>query len=174
MTGTRFLNGVSRRALATLGAALAVTFLALTPGTASAGDGDRQITKLRITILTADDNLRQASRAVAALKYENAYGEVLSAGGHLNNAAEWPNWSSRTVDILMPTGVVLSRLHEFSIQFTSGQPDIFSTGDNWNMASVLVVGILDDESELVLVNQANSPYLHRFKSDAFTRWATPL
>ncbi|MBN1204128.1 MAG: hypothetical protein JXB05_04295 [Myxococcaceae bacterium] len=87
--------------------------------------------------------------------------------------ASWPGWSTRTSYLVLPAGVMLSRLLEFSIQFYSGQPDIFSTGDNWNMDAITVTAILDDESELVLVQQAGSP-LHRFMSDRQTRWATAL
>ena len=174
MTGIRSLEVVSRRAFGILAASLAVAFMSLAPTTALAADGERQITHLRVTILTGDDDLRQASQAVASLLYTNASGNQLVAGGNLNNGANWPNWSTKTVTIPMPVGIVLSRLMEFSIQFTSGQPDPFATGDNWNMNSITVTAILDDESEAILVNKANTPYLHRFKSDANTRWATPL
>lgn len=173
MTGMRSLNGLTRRAFATLGAALVVAFIALTPGAALAGDGDRQVSKMRVTIVTGNDDLRNASQAVATLKYTNASGNQLVAGGNLNNGAQWPGGSTKTVTIPLPVGIVLSRLLEFSIQFTSGQPDIFATGDNWNMNSVTVTGILDDGSEVILLNQAGSP-LHRFQSDTQTRWATPL
>jgi hypothetical protein len=174
MIGRHLVDGVARRALGALVSALAVAFVALTPGVASATDGERQITSLRVTIVTGDDNLRQASQAAASLTYQNASGNYLIAGGNLNNGAEWPNGSTRTVNIPMPVGVVLSRLVEFSIQFTSGQPDIFHTGDNWKIRSVLVTAILDDGSEAIIVNRANSPYLHEFKSDSNTRWATWL
>lgn len=174
MIGNRLLEGGSLRAFGTLASALAVAFMALTPGVARAADGERQITALRVTIVTGDDDLREASQAVASLTYQNASGNYLVAGGNLNNGAKWPNGSTRTVTIPMPVGVVLSRLVEFSIQFTSGQPDIFHTGDNWRMRSVLVTAILDDGSEAIIVNRANSPYLHEFKSDTNTRWATWL
>ncbi|WP_240359086.1 hypothetical protein [Pyxidicoccus trucidator] len=174
MTGIRSLAVVSRRALASLGAALAVAFIALSPGAALAGDGDRQVSKMRVTIATGTDDLRNASNAVATLKYTNASGNQLVAGGNLNNGAQWPGGSTKTVTIPMPVGIVLSRLLEFSIQFTSGQPDIFATGDNWNMNSITVTAILDDGSEANLVVQADSPWLHRFQSDYHTRWATPL
>jgi hypothetical protein len=171
MNAIRSLSGLSRRALATLGAVLAVSVLSLMPGAARAEDGERQIRTLRITIVTGGDDLRNASQAVASLRYTNAAGNQLVTSGALNNGARWNNGSTNTVNIAMPVGIVLSRVQEFSIQFTSGQPDIFSTGDNWDMSRVTVTAILDDESEAVLVNQAGSP-LHRFMSDRYTRWFT--
>lgn len=173
MSGSRSLRVVSRRAISTLAAALAVAFVALTPGAARAGDGERLVLRLRVTVVTGSDDLRNASNAVATLKYTNASGNQLHAGGNLNNGARWVDWSTHTVTIPMPVGIVLSRLQEFSIQFTSGQPDIFSSSDNWRMNGVTVTAILDDESEAILVNQAGN-WLHEFKSDVNTRWATPL
>lgn len=161
------------RAVSPLAAILAVTALLVSPGEARATDGDRQIIKLRIEIATGGDDLRTASNAIATLKYTSVSGNQLTASINLNNGAQWPGWSLRTVNFTLPAGVLLSRAHAFRIQFYSGQPDIFSTGDNWNMNGITVTGILDDESEVVLVQQAGSP-LHRFQSDNWTLWETAI
>lgn len=169
MTGNRFLDVASRRVFGTLAAVLAVAFMSLTPGTAHANDWERQITHLRVTIGTGDDDLRKASQAVAKLAYRTVTGDTKYTSGNLNNGANWPNWSTRTVTIPMPVGILLGNLVEFSIEFTSGQPDIFSTGDEWKMNSIMVTAILDDGSEAILVNAAGNP-LHHFKHDRNTRW----
>lgn len=173
MNGLPSLGALTRRAVAPVLAALAMTALLLSPGEARAADGDRQIVKLRIQIQTGQDDLRNASHAIAGIKYTNSTGNQLSASYNMNNGTGWPAWSTRTVYFQLPAGVVLSRMDEFSILFRSGQPDPFATGDNWDMSSITVTAILDDESEVVLIQKAGTP-LHRFKSDYNTLWATAI
>jgi hypothetical protein len=170
MFGTRSLGTVSRRAFTTLAAAVAVAFVALSPGAAHATDDAHRITHLRIKIVTGGDDLRTASNAVAQLRYTTTSGSSLSTSGNLNNGASWPNHSINTVTLAMPAGVYEGRLTEFAIQFSSGQPDPFSTGDNWNMNSITVTAIMADGTEVILISQAGDP-LHRFQSDNFTRWS---
>ncbi|MFY2564317.1 hypothetical protein ACN469_42395 [Corallococcus terminator] len=166
-------SAMTPRFVSTLTALLAAVVLFLLPGMAHAEDGMRVITKLRITVVTGGDDLRNASHAVASLKYVGLSGNLLTTGINLNNGAGWGNWSTHTVTMTTPTGVLLANVEEFSIQFTSGQPDIFSTGDNWNMNGITVTAILDDGSEAVLVQKAENP-IHRYQSDLNTRWATAL
>jgi hypothetical protein len=173
MNGARPLSTLARRAVTPLTAALALAALLLSPGQARAEDGDRQIIRLRIEVLTGGDDLRNASNAIATLKYTSVSGNQMNASINMNNGAQWPNWSSRTVNFTLPSGVLLSRAYAFRIQFYSGQPDPFATGDNWNMNSITVTGILDDGSEVILVQKAGSP-LHRFQSDNWTLWETDI
>lgn|GEM_PF-6572714 len=166
-------SAMTPRFVSTLTAMLAAAMLFLLPGMAHAEDGMRIITKLRITVATGGDDLRNASHAVAEIKYVGLSGNLLTASINLNNGAGWGNWSTHTVTMTTPSGMLLANVEEFSIQFTSGQPDIFSTGDNWNMNSITVTAILDDSTEAVLVQRSGN-YLHRFWSDHDTRWATAL
>ena len=167
------LSTRARRAVTPLTATLAMAALLSLPGEARAEDGDRQIVKLRIEIYTGGDDLRTASNAIATLKYTSVSGNQMTASINMNNGVAWPGWSLRTVNFTLPTGVLLSRAYAFRIQFYSGQPDIFSTGDNWNMNGITVTGILGDESEVVLVQQRGSP-LHRLQSDNWTLWETAI
>ncbi|WP_144429479.1 hypothetical protein [Myxococcus hansupus] len=171
MSAIRPLGGLSRRAFATLAGVFALSIITLSPGAAHATDEASRITQLRIKIVTGSDDLRTASNAVASLKYANTSGNHLVTSGNLNNGVSWPNNSTRTVTLDMPAGVYMGRLVEFAIQFTSGQPDPFATGDNWNMNGVTVTAILADATEVILVSNAGTP-LHRFLSDSQTRWAT--
>lgn len=166
-------SAMTPRFVSTLTALLAAVVLFLLPGMAHAEDGMRSITRLRITVVTGGDDLRNASHAVASLKYVGLSGNLLTTSINLNNGANWGNGSTHTVTMTTPTGVLLANVEEFSIQFTSGQPDPFATGDNWNMNGITVTAILDDGTEAVLVQQAGN-YLHRFWSDHDTRWATAL
>lgn len=173
MTAALVPTAMTPRFVSTLTAMLAAAVLFLLPGMAHADDGLRSITKLRITVVTGGDDLRNASHAVASLKYVGLSGNQLTTSFNLNNGAGWAGWSTHTVTMTTPTGVLLANLSEFSIQFTSGQPDIFATGDNWNMNGITVTAILDDGTEAVLIQQAGNP-IHRYQSDLNTRWATAL
>ncbi|RKG90513.1 hypothetical protein [Corallococcus terminator] len=169
MTGIRSLSAVSRRAFATLVAAVAVAVVTLSPGAAFAIDDAHRITQLTVTIVTGGDDLRTASNAVASFRYTNTSGNQLVTSFNLNNGVSWPNSSTKTVTFATPAGIYQGLLLDFAIQFTSGQPDIFSTGDNWNMNAITVTARMADGSNVILVSQAGSP-LHRFQSDTNTRW----
>ncbi|TQF17441.1 hypothetical protein FJV41_03090 [Myxococcus llanfairpwllgwyngyllgogerychwyrndrobwllllantysiliogogogochensis] len=173
MTAALFPTAMTPRFGSSLMAMLAAAVLFLLPGMAHADDGLRSVTRLRITVATGGDDLRNASHAVAAIKYVGLSGNQLTASINLNNGARWPDWTSHSVTMVTPTGMLLANLVEFSIQFTSGQPDIFATGDNWNMNAITVTAVLDDGTEAVIIQQADN-YLHRFWSDHDTRWATAL
>ncbi|CAM3719489.1 hypothetical protein G4177_08125 [Corallococcus sp. ZKHCc1 1396] len=173
MTGIRSLGAVSRRAFATLVAAFAVAVVTLSPGEAFAVDEANRVVSFKVTIGTGGDNLRSASQAVALFRYMREDGQQFVTSVNLNNGTEWPNYSTKTVTHTAPGGIYQGLLLDFSIQFTSGQSNPFETGDNWNMNSVILTVRLGDGSDVILVSQAGSP-LHRFKSDANTRWATSL
>ena len=165
------LNTISRRAVAAFTAMLSL--LLMVPATAHAVDGDRQVTHLRVRIVTGSDDLREASHAFAEIKYINLDDDLTSMSQSLNNAQNWPNGSTRTVDIALPAGVLYVNLREFAIRFQSGQRNPFDTGDNWNLNDIRVTAILDDGSEALLIQDSGNPF-YRFKSDHNTRWAWAL
>ncbi|MCP3062282.1 hypothetical protein LXT21_26175 [Myxococcus sp. K38C18041901] len=164
---------VKPRFLSTLTMLVAAAVMMLMPGRALAGDGDRLITHLRVSVTTGNDDLRNESHAVAVLKYTALSGNVGFASSSLNNRARWVDRSTHTVDVAMPAGVLLSQVLEFSIEFTSGQPDIFSTGDTWMMNAITVTAILDDGGEVLLLSRAGAP-VHTFHHDRDKRWAVDL
>ncbi|RYZ36132.1 MAG: hypothetical protein EOO71_32930 [Myxococcaceae bacterium] len=170
MSGIQSLGALSRRAFATLVAAFALAFITLAPGDAHAYDESLRVSYIRVKIGTGGDDLRNASLAVAQLKYLSLTGSQQTASGNLNNYVGWGNYTENTVTYAVPGDVYVDRLLEFAIQFTSGQPNIFSTGDNWNMNSITVTAILSNSTETILLTMAGNP-LHRFQSDNFTRWA---
>ena len=155
------------------GTLCAATVFMAAPGDAQAlpDPSDPRVVTLRVQIQTGNDDLRSQSQAVARLDYTTPDGNHRDTSAGLNNGSSWSNWSSHTVDIGMPGDVYLSRLDELSIEFTSGQSGPFDTGDNWNMQSITVTAILDDEeaSQVILIQDAGTP-LHRFKSDNNTVW----
>ncbi len=157
-----------------LGGALcaASVFVAVpTEAQAMPDPSDPRVATLRIRIQTGDDDLRSASQAIALLDYTTPDGNHRDTSAGLNNGGSWGNWSFNTVDVPMPGDVHLSRLDELTIEFNSGQSNPFDTGDNWNMQSITVTAILDDEeaTQVILIQDAGNP-LHRFKSDNNTTW----
>ena len=58
----------------------------------------------------------------------------------------------------------VSDIQVFGIRFFSGQPDIFSTGDNWNMDSINVTYHVDNAPDDFLLSMSGTP-LRRFVSD---------
>ncbi|GEL68590.1 hypothetical protein [Myxococcus virescens] len=173
MNTTHTPNTYSRRFVAAVTATLAVAMLFMTPGKAQAVDGDRQVTHLRVRIVTGSDDLRQASNAFAEFSYTALNDNHISISQNLNNGANWPNGSTRTVEVELPSGVLYSKMREFAIRFQSGQSNPFETGDNWNLNDIRVTAILDDGSETIIVQDSGNPY-HRFKSDVNTRRAWVL
>ncbi|ACY18322.1 hypothetical protein [Haliangium ochraceum] len=140
---------------------------------ADAMELEREVVSLRVTVVTGDDDLRSESDAVAELDYESVSGNDLTASANLNNNASWGNGSTHSKTFALPGGVTLGSLEEFHLVFHSGQSGPFDTGDNWNIDGLTVVGILEDGSEIILVQRA-ATRLHRFKSDIDTRYTVQL
>ncbi|MCB9599725.1 MAG: hypothetical protein H6721_23085 [Sandaracinus sp.] len=134
-----------------------------------------EVAELRVVIVTGDDDLRRDSTAVARLEFNDRSGRRLTISRDLNARNEWPNWSTNTRTMPVPDGVTLANLDSFAIEFTSGQPDVFHTGDNWNLQSIEVWATLDDAegTQVLVTSDANDP-LHRFKSDRDRVWRTLL
>ncbi|NVJ12593.1 hypothetical protein [Myxococcus sp. AM010] len=173
MNTTHTPNMYSKRFAAAFTATLAVALLVMTPGKAHAVDGDRQVTHLRVRIVTGSDDLRQASNAFAEFSYTALNGNHVSISQNLNNGVSWPNGSTRTVEVELPALVLYSNMREFAIRFQSGQSNPFDTGDNWNLNDIRVTAILDDGTETLVVQDSGNPY-YRFKSDVNTRRAWVL
>ena len=163
------------RSILALSTGLAVATAAGAPTASADPPPAPTITALRIVIQTGDDDLRTDSSAVARLWFVDASGRRRNAGMDLNGRQAWGNWSTNTRDMPVPPGLTLADLDRFEIEFTSGQPDVFHTGDNWNMQSIEVYAVLDDdEGTTVLVTSDAGDPLHRFQSDRERLWFQDL
>ncbi len=120
---------------------------------------DQQVSKLHISITTGDDDVRSQS---------NVYGiavilqgqQINSFSKSLNDGANWKNGSTHDADLEIAQ-VRVRDIQAFRIVFSSGQPDPFATQDNWNMDRIIITYKLDDGTDDILLEQADTP-VHRF------------
>jgi hypothetical protein len=115
-----------------------------------------QVTAITFTFKTSDDDLRGGN--------DNLNITIVFADGHnqselnLNHSQNWPNSSSKAVEIQLNHPVEMNQIRAFTLAdtFTGG-----SSGDNWNMASMQAHAILVDGSRHTIANFG----FHRFSAD---------
>lgn len=89
---------------------------------------------LQFIIKTGGDDLRQNSVATVTLRFANGS----SSTYQLNRLNNWPNGSTRTVNINLPQGTLPTDISGITLNFASGSSGPFDTGDNWNVDQVEV------------------------------------
>lgn len=89
---------------------------------------------LQFIIKTGGDDLRQNSVATVTVRFANGS----SSTYQLNRLNNWPNGSTRTVNINLPQGTRPTDISGITLNFASGSSGPFDTGDNWNVDQVEV------------------------------------
>lgn len=125
----------------------------------------KEVSRLDITIVTGGDDLRRASNAYMKLNIPSIFGLWAAWLGptiNLNHGVSWPGNSSNTVAWEL-SGQQIGRgdLFGFDLFYTSGQPDIFATQDNWNVQEIKIVAQYADGSSEAVFQNAGDP-LYRF------------
>lgn len=87
------------------------------------------ISRLRLTIRTGGDDLRQNSMATAILRLHNGNEQSFE----LNNGQNWPNGSINKITLIPNQSIRASDIESLRITFKSGRNNVFDTGDNWNI-----------------------------------------
>ncbi|MBF6174981.1 hypothetical protein [Nocardia blacklockiae] len=120
------------------------------------------------------DDIRSGTGVSATVTFRTLFSRVdtrrsavLTSDPHPNNShfSGSVSLGSRSDDIES----LVSPMDIFRVELVSasGQPDIFSTPDNWNMDSLSVQYTTFEDSRTFhpLVQGSGSPWLHRFKAD---------
>jgi len=115
-----------------------------------------QVIAILFTFVTSDDDLRGGNDNLnVAIQFANgpAQSEL-----NVNRSQNWPNGSTKSIEIQLNRSVDMSQIHAFTLAdtFSGG-----SGGDNWNMASVQAVAILADGSRHTIAKLG----FHRFSAD---------
>ncbi|GAB2678520.1 hypothetical protein [Nocardia goodfellowii] len=136
---------------------------------ASNPDENPAIDELLITINVGGDDIRSNTTVSATVTFTSDFSiapqtatDTLTTSPHPNDT----NFSSRIPlasnggDSVRPRSI-----EAVEIFYSSGQPDIFSTPDNWNMDSMSVQ--YPDRSGVFthLFSGSGEPWLHRFKAN---------
>ncbi|MFF0494242.1 hypothetical protein ACFYTQ_34930 [Nocardia sp. NPDC004068] len=129
---------------------------------------------LFVTIDVGGDDIRSGTgvsgtvtfRTLLSRSDQRASG-VLTSDPHPNNSTFTGRISLGSRPDAIDTLVSPLDIRAIELASSSGQPDIFSTPDNWNMDSISVqYTTLEDARTLhPLVLGSGSPWLHRFKAD---------
>lgn len=130
------------------------------------------VDKFFIRIEVGDDDIRSGSAVSAVVVVKTLFTGKKSAIATLTSDPQ-PNGSvfSGTVQLErdendQDTWAHPDGIESVEILYTSGQPDIFSTPDNWNMNSITVdYSLTGSTSRSPLLSGSGNPWLHRFKSD---------
>lgn len=118
--------------------------------------GANQVTRVSFTFATSDDDLRGGN--------DNLNVEILFLDGsrqiesNVNRSQNWPNGSTKGVEILLNRPVDMNQIRGFLLADTFGGG---SGGDNWNMASMEADAFLADGSHHTLAKSG----FHRFSAD---------
>ena len=89
---------------------------------------------LQFIIKTGGDDLRQNSVATVTVRFANGSTPTYQ----LNRLNNWPNGSTRTINITLPQGTRPTDISSITLNFASGNSGPFDTGDNWNVDQVEV------------------------------------
>ncbi|MGK8522695.1 hypothetical protein ACRS6B_14535 [Nocardia asteroides] len=136
-------------------------------------DENTHVNELFISINVGGDDIRSGTVVSAVVSFrtiwdhEKSASAVLTSDPHPNNSDFFGKVSLRSRSDDIDSLVSPSDIDKVEILYTSGQPDIFSTPDNWNMDSISVQYSQHGGSTLLepLFSGAGEPWLHRFKAD---------
>lgn len=115
-----------------------------------------QVTAILFTFVTSDDDLRGGNDNLnVGIQFVDGPSQ---SELNVNRSQNWPNGSTKNVEIQLNRSVDMSQIRAFTLAdtFSGG-----SGGDNWNMASMQAVAILADGSHHTIAKSG----FHRFSAD---------
>jgi hypothetical protein len=125
------------------------------------------ISSLQVAITTDGDDLRGGSVAYAVIKLQN--GTTLSKV-NLNQGKNWPNNSTNTVNIPLPSGTKIGDLAGFRIEHDGAPRNVFDSYDNWNINRVRVFTPETCLQGVQLINRTARPLVRFTGTDTFRKY----
>jgi hypothetical protein len=122
----------------------------------------RIIEELQFKIHVGNDDIRSGTRVYATVRLASPSRAETLPWQELEQAGVSPGSWLEGKYFLPRSNIPVDRIKGVAILYTSGQPDPFSTPDNWDMTSLQILYSVDS-TQRTLVFGEGSPWLHRFK-----------
>ncbi|WP_427158817.1 hypothetical protein ACQFX9_23175 [Aliinostoc sp. HNIBRCY26] len=129
------------------------------------------ISSLQVAITTGGDDLRGGSVAYGVIKLQN--GTTLSKV-NLNQGRNWPNNSTNTVTIPLPSGTKIGDLAGLRIEHSGAPRNPFDGYDNWNIDRVRIATPESCSAAVQLVNRTGRPLVRFTGGDTFRKYPINL
>ncbi|MFN0175084.1 MAG: M12 family metallopeptidase [Saprospiraceae bacterium] len=118
--------------------------------------------RVKISVLTGGDDLREKSQAYLHLKF--AKGQPNEMQLSLNNGGGWGNNSWQIVEIPVPDGISVGDLKECKLKFVSGKQFPWDTPDNWNVDRVILEWITPENFSNIASDVRGTPLIRFYNT----------